>query len=136
MRAETLTELMSSYQSYCSRILIVTHEYGDPFNEESVAAAMARALALRDERPEQPLEAHVEQAVHECVCACAIDIEDSLEHGRSGIHTSLVREVKARVERRLADEEAARGDAEVDEASKESFPASDSPAWISKRHRR
>lgn len=112
----------------------VTHEYGDPFSEGAVAAAAARTLALRSERPGQPLGSYIERAVHECVCACAVEIEDGIERGRSGIHESLVAEVTAEVTRRIAASAKALGDAAVDEASDQSFPASDPPGWIWRAH--
>lgn len=105
----------------------MTHEYGDPFNDETIAAAVTRTLALAEELPGEPLHVHVERAVHECVCACAVEIEDGVEQGHSGIHASLLEEVKARAQTHLR---AIKRQSAVDEASEESFPASDPPAWI------
>lgn len=103
----------------------MTHEYDDPFNDESIAAAVERTIALRNAKPETPLEVHLEQAVHESICACAIDIEDDIEQGSSGLHETLLREVRRLVEDRLETLDPDRFDDPDDKASRESFPASD-----------
>jgi hypothetical protein len=106
-------------------------EYGDPISPAQIELAVEKALELRRTAPERSLDDHVRDAVAQTICACVLGIEDDLEHHLSGTHAGIMEEVRRQVEPRLAAAQAK--DNPVDEASEESFPASDPPAWIWER---
>lgn len=104
----------------------MAHPSNDVLNEDLLREAAHKLQMLAARQRDESLTELAEVVVHEVFRLCLTEVPDAMEGHRTTTHAALVDEVVARVRRATRADQ----DQRLAEASTESFPASDPPAWI------